>query len=100
MTPRIGASRAGWSSAQAPGLDRLGVNPVPQTGASEATGRIRQKDAPDWSFRGGMKRGISPRTGSSGAEPGATDWNVGGNEENTIKRRPGLEHPGRNEARH
>ena len=41
MTPRIGASGAGWSSARAPGLDRPGVNPVPRTGASEATGRIR-----------------------------------------------------------
>ena len=100
MTPRIGASGAEWSSARAPGLDRPGVNPVPRTGASEATERIRQKDAPDWSIRGGMKHGTSPRTGSSGGEPGATDWSVRGNGENTIKRRPGLEHPGRKEARH
>ena len=100
MTPRIGASGAAWSSARAPGLDRPGVNPVPGTGASEATERIRQKDAPDWSLRGGMKHGTSPRTGSSGGEPGATDWSVRGNGENTIKRRPRLEHPGRNEARH
>ena len=100
MTPRIGASGAGRSSARAPRLDRPGVNPVQRTGASEATRRIRQKDAPDWSIRGGMKQGISPRTGSSGGEPGATDWNVRGSGENTTKRRPGLEHPGRNEARH
>ena len=86
MTPRIGASGAGWSSARAPGLDRPGVNPVPRTRASEATGRIRQKDAPDWSFRGGMKHG--PRTGSSGGEPGASDWSVRGNGENTIKKTP------------
>ena len=142
QTPRIRASGAGWGTARAPGLDRPGVNPVPRTGASEATGRIRQKDAPDWSFRGGMKHGISPRTGSSGGEPGATDWSVRGNGENTkndapdgsirggmkrgtsprtgssggepdatdwnvrgsrestTKRHPGLEHPGRYEARH
>ena len=86
--------------ALAPGLDRLGVNPVPRTGASEATERIRKNDAPDWSIRGGMKHGTSPRTGSSGGEPGATDWSVRGNGENAIKRRPGLEHPGRNEAWH
>ena len=89
-----------WSTAQAPGLDLPGENPLPRTGASEATERIRQKDAPDWSIRGGMKHGTSPRTGSSGGEPGATDWSIRGNGENTIKRRPGLEHPGRNEARH
>ena len=77
-----------------------GVNPVPRTGASEATERIRQKDAPDWSNRGGMKHGTSPQTGSSGGEPGATDWSVRGNGENTSKRRPGLEHPGRSGARH
>ena len=99
MTPRIGASGAGWSTARAPGLDRPGVNPVPRTGASEATGRIRQKDDRDWSFWGGMKHGTSPQTGSSEGEPGATDWSVRGNGENTIQRRPGLEHPGRNEAR-
>ena len=34
-----------------------------------------------------MKHGASPRTGSSGAEPGATDWSVRGNGENTTKRR-------------
>ena len=76
MTPRIGASRAEWSSDRAPRLDCPGVNPVPRTGASEATERIRQKDAPDWSIWGGMKHGPSPRTGSSGGEPGATDWSV------------------------
>ena len=76
MTPRIGASGARESTARAPGLDRPGVNQVPRTGASEATGRIRQKDAPEWSCRGGMKHNINPRTGSSGGEPGATDWSV------------------------
>ena len=98
-TPRNGASEAERSTALAPGLDRPGVNPVPRTGASEAAERIRQKDAPDWSIRGGMKHGPSPRTGSSGGEPGAMDWSVRGSGENTTKRRPGLEHPGRNEAR-
>ena len=29
-----------------------------------AAERVRQKDAPDWSIRGGMKHGASPRTGS------------------------------------
>ena len=46
-----------------------------------------------------MKHGTSPRTGSSGGEPGATDWIIRGNRENTTKRRPGLEHPGRSGAR-
>ena len=40
-TPRIEATGAEWSTAQAPGLDRPGENPVPRTGASEATERIR-----------------------------------------------------------
>ena len=40
-----------------------------------------------------MKQGASPRTGSSGGEPGATDWSVRGNGENTMKRRPGLKRP-------
>ena len=61
--------------------------------------KIRQKDAPDWSIRGGVEHGPSPRTGSSGGEPGATDWSVRGNGEKTTKRRPGLEHPGRSGAR-
>ena len=56
-------------------------------------------DAPDWSIRGGVELSPSPRTGSSGGEPGATDWSVRGKGENTTKRRPGPEHPGRNEAR-
>ena len=100
MTLRIGASGAAWSSARAPGLDCPGVNSVPRTGASEATERKRQKDAPDWSIRGRMKHGTSPRTGLSGGELGATDWSVRGNREKTTKGRPGLEHPGPNEARH
>ena len=32
-----------------------------------------------------MKHNISPRTGSSGGEPGAEDWSVRGNGENTKK---------------
>ena len=48
-----------------------------------------KNDALDWSNRGGKKHGTSPRTGSSGGEPGATDWSF-----------PGLEQPGRREARH
>ena len=46
-----------------------------------------------------MEHGPSPRTGSSGAEPGATDWSVRGSGENKTKRRSGLEHPGRSGAR-
>ena len=67
-----------------------------------AADRVRHKDPPDWSIRGGMKHGASPRTRSSGAEPGAKDWSIRGNGESTIKkkRRPGWEHPGRKEARH
>ena len=63
------------------------MNPVPRTGASEATERIRKKDAPDWSIQGGMKHGTSPRTGSSGGEPGATDWSIRGNGENAKKKK-------------
>ena len=55
---------------------------------------------PGWSIRGRKKHGASPRTGSSGGEPGAPDWSVRGNGGNTIKRRPELKHPGRHEARH
>ena len=100
MTPRIEAFGASGSTAPTPGLDRPGVSLVPRTGASEASGRIRQKDAPEWSCRGGMKHSINPRTGSSGGEPGATDWSVRGGGESTTKKPPGLEQPGRNEARH
>ena len=46
-----------------------------------------------------MTHRTSPRTGSSGGEQGPTYWSVRGNGENTTKRRPELEHPGRNEAR-
>ena len=74
--------------------------PVPRTGASEATERIRHKDPPDWSVRGGVEHGPSPQTGSSGEEPCATDWSVRGDGEKTSKRCPGLEHPGRSGARH
>ena len=41
-----------------------------------------------WGIRGGMKHGASHRTGLSGGEPGATDWSVRGNGENTIKKAP------------
>ena len=57
-----------------------------------------------------MKHGNSPRTGSSGGEPGATDWSVRGNGPNTLKKKkarmgasgaergtalaPGLDRPG------
>ena len=54
-----------------------------------AAERVRQKDAPDWIIRGGMKHGASPWTGSSGGEPGATDWSVRGNRENTKKKEKG-----------
>ena len=64
------------------------MNPVPWTGASGATEGIRQKDALDWSIRGRMKHGPSPRTGSSGGAPGAADSNIRG------RNAPGLEHPG------
>ena len=43
MTPRIGASGASGSTARAPGLDRPGMNPVPRTGASEATGKLAKR---------------------------------------------------------
>ena len=94
MTPRIGASGARGSTARAPGLDFSGVNPEPRTGASEATGRIRQKDAPELSCQGGMKHNNNPGTGSSRGETGATDWGVQGGGESTTKRPPGLEQPG------
>ena len=91
--------RGKWEHGPSPRTRSSGVNPVPRTGASEATVRIRQKDAPDWSYWGGMKHNISPRTGSSGVEPGATDWSARGGRENTTNRPPGLKQPGRNEAR-
>ena len=47
------------------------------TALSEAVkAKLGITDAPDWSIRGAMKHGTSPRTGSSGGEPGATDWSV------------------------
>ena len=89
--------------AQAPGLDRPGVNAGPRTGASEATERIRQKNAPDWSIRGRQAHGPNPppdwivrgrtrcrglehpgtqrtRTGASG-DKAAREWNVRGNKQ-------------------
>ena len=59
----------------------------------------KKQDAPDCSIWGGVELGPSPRTGSSGDEPVATDWSIPGNGENTTKRHPGLEHPGRSGAR-
>ena len=51
-----------------------------------AAERVRQRDPPDWSIRGGMKHGASPRTRSSRGEPGATDWSARGNGESTINK--------------
>ena len=59
--------------ALAPGLDRLGVNPVPRTGASEATG------PPGLEHPGGC--GTRTSTGNP-------DRNIRGS------KAPGLEHPG------
>ena len=67
---------------------------------TEVSKERKKHDAPDWSFWGEWGHGQSPRTGSSGVEPGATDWSVRGNGENTAKGRPGMELPGRNEAQH
>ena len=53
-----------------------------------AAERVQRKDPPDWSIRGEMKHGASPRSGSSGGEPGAMDWSVRGNGESTIKKAP------------
>ena len=39
-----------------------------------------------------MKHGNSPQTGSSGGEPGATDWSVRDNGENTMKKTTGKMH--------
>ena len=80
MTPRIGASWADRSTALAPGLDRPGVNPVPRTGASQATGPPglehpggsgKQTSAwnPDWNVRGSNAPGLKhPGGGSPGPE--------------------------------
>ena len=65
---------------------------------TEVSKERKKHEAPDWSIRGEWEHGPSPRTGSSGGEPGATDWSVRGNGENTTKRRPGMELSGRNEA--
>ena len=100
MAPWIGASGADWSTAQAPGLDRPGVNPVPRTGATEAVEREGYKDAPDRSIRGGLEHGPNPRTELSAGAPGTTDWNIRGNgtdpQDWNIRGRnaPGLERPG------
>ena len=90
MTPRIGASGADRSTALAPGLDRPGVNPVPRTGAFEATGpqglerpggsgKLTSAWNPDWNVRGSNAAGLEHRGGGSpGPEcPGlakATAW--------------------------
>ena len=67
---------------------------------TEVSKERKKHDAPDWSIRDEREKGPSPRTGSSGGEPGATDWSVRGNGENTTKGRPGMELQGRNEAQH
>ena len=56
---------------------------------TEVSKERKKHDAPDSSIRGKWEHGPSSRTGSSGGEPGATDWSVRGNGENTTKRRPG-----------
>ena len=92
MTPRIGASGADRGTALAPGLDRPLVNPVPRTGASEATGpqglehpggsgKLRSAANPDCNVPGSTAPGWNIR----GAE--ALDRNVRGRD------RPGLECP-------
>ena len=109
MTPRIGASRADRSTALAPGLDRPGVNPVPRTGASEATGppglehpggsgKLISAWNRDWNVRGSNAPGLEHLGGGSpGPErPGtkrALDWNVQGlqKEEETAAARSGEE---------
>ena len=76
MTPRIGASGADWSTALAPELDRPGVNPLPRTGASEATG------PPGLEHLGrSCKRtkAYGTRTGTSG-DAAHPDWNIRGAE--------------------
>ena len=40
---------------------------------TEVSKERKKYDAPDWSIRGEREQGPSPRTGSSGGEPGATD---------------------------
>ena len=76
MTPRIGASGADRSTALAPGLDRPGVSPVPQIGASEATrppglehqGRSGKQTSawnPDSNVRGGNAPGLEHLGGGS-----------------------------------
>ena len=74
-----GASGTGHAESQ--GGTRSGESEAGTKTATVQTAaeRVRQKDAPDWSIRGGMKHGASPRTGSSGGKPGATDWSVRGN---------------------
>ena len=98
---RPGLKQQGWSGAWPKPPDWI-VRGRSQCHGLEHPRQRREyvkKDAPEWSNRGGMKHGTSPRTRSSGGEPGATDWSVRGNGENTTKRRFGLEHPGRSGAR-
>ena len=68
--------------------------------STEVSKERKKHDAPEWSIRSEWEHGPSPRIGSSGADPGATDWSARGNGENTTKRHPGMELPGRNEAQH
>ena len=90
MTPQIGASGADWSTALAPGLHRLGGNPVLGTGASEATGppglehpggsgKRTNACNPDWNIRGSNATGLQhPGGGGPGLErPGTREPWIG-----------------------
>ena len=81
------------------------MNPVPRTGASEATESIRLKDAPDRSIRGGVETAQAPgldrpgenpvpRTGASEAtdiirQKDAPDWSIWGGVEHGTSPRTG-----------
>ena len=92
MTPRIGASGADWSTGQAPGLDRPGMNPVPRTGASEAT----EPPGLEHPGRSGKRtKAYGTRTGTSG-DAAHPDWNIRGAEALDWN---GLERPGQQKER-
>ena len=95
-----GAGRAGEEQRRWAREKKNKKTPKHRARKQRSSKERKKHDAPDWSVRGEWEHGPSPRTGSSGGEPGATDWSVRGNGENTTKRRPGLELPGRNEAQH
>ena len=58
---------------------------APHTQTPKTAKRVRYYYAPDRRIWRGVELGLSPRTGSSGGEPGATDWSIRGNGEKTIK---------------